>query len=59
MSFETETQHPPRKPPASLFSPLLHQLQTSNPIEFSLPEDIRNFFKDGTSLFPSPQSESE
>ncbi|KAF5330779.1 hypothetical protein D9619_005650 [Psilocybe cf. subviscida] len=46
MSFETETQHPPRKPPASLFSPLLHQLQTSNPIEFSLPEDIRNFFKD-------------
>lgn len=51
MTYETDNQHPPRKPPTSLFSPLLHQLQLSNPVEFSLPEDIRNFFKDGMSPF--------
>ncbi|KAF9567642.1 hypothetical protein CPC08DRAFT_758219 [Agrocybe pediades] len=39
-------QHPPRKPPHSLFAPLIHHLQVSNPVEYQLPEDIRTFFKD-------------
>jgi PHD-finger len=43
-------QHPPRKPPPSLLSSLIHQLQVSIPVEFQLPEDIKTFFKDG-SLF--------
>lgn len=44
-------QHPPRKPPPSLLGPVIHQLQTSHPVEFQLPEDIRTFFKDGQSIF--------
>ncbi|KJA27336.1 hypothetical protein HYPSUDRAFT_35195 [Hypholoma sublateritium FD-334 SS-4] len=39
-------KHPPRKPPPSLFSTAIHQLQISNPVEFQLPEDIRSHFKD-------------
>ncbi|KAF9001994.1 hypothetical protein BDQ17DRAFT_1357878 [Cyathus striatus] len=39
-------KNPPKKPPPSLLSPLIHQLQTSIPVEFQLPEDIRSFFKD-------------
>jgi hypothetical protein len=31
-------------------SPLIHQAQTNIPKEFQLPEDVRNFFKDGMSL---------
>ncbi|PPQ86872.1 hypothetical protein CVT25_012591 [Psilocybe cyanescens] len=39
-------KNPPRKPPPSLLSAAIHQLQTSNPVEFQLPEDIRTFYKD-------------
>ncbi|KAH9484194.1 hypothetical protein JR316_0003674 [Psilocybe cubensis] len=39
-------KNPPRKPPPSLLSAAIHQLQTSNPVEFQLPEDIRTYFKD-------------
>ncbi|GJJ12447.1 hypothetical protein Clacol_006689 [Clathrus columnatus] len=42
-------QNPPPKPRRSLLAPLLQQLQMSIPTEFELPEEIRNFFKDGTS----------
>ncbi|KAF9052736.1 hypothetical protein BJ165DRAFT_1400148 [Panaeolus papilionaceus] len=41
-------KNPPRKPPPSLLSPLIHHLQTSNPVEFQLPEDIRSYFRDVT-----------
>ena len=44
-------QQPPAKPPPSLLSPLIHQLNMSIPVEFQLPEDIRTFFKDGASFF--------
>ncbi|KAF5358114.1 hypothetical protein D9756_001766 [Leucocoprinus leucothites] len=37
---------PPAKPPPSLLSPLIHQLNISIPVEFQLPEDIRTYFKD-------------
>ena len=43
-------QHPPPKPPPSFMSSLIHQAQTSIPKEFQLPDDVRNFFKDGASL---------
>jgi hypothetical protein len=43
-------QHPPPKPTPSFIAPLIHQAQTSMPKEFQLPDDIRNFFKDGASL---------
>ncbi|KAJ7168064.1 hypothetical protein C8R43DRAFT_982969 [Mycena crocata] len=44
-------KHPPRKPPPSLFSPLIHLVQTSIPTEYQLPEEVRGFFKDvGTGL---------
>ncbi|KAH6918816.1 hypothetical protein BKA70DRAFT_1248334 [Coprinopsis sp. MPI-PUGE-AT-0042] len=39
-------KHPPRKPPPSLLGPLIHQLELSTPVEFQLPDDIRNFFRD-------------
>ncbi|KAF9472207.1 hypothetical protein BDN70DRAFT_887247 [Pholiota conissans] len=39
-------KHPPRKPPPSLLSAVIHHLQISNPVEFQLPEDIRTYFKD-------------
>ncbi|KAF9027128.1 hypothetical protein BDZ89DRAFT_1134391 [Hymenopellis radicata] len=40
-------KHPPRKPPNSFFSPLIHLVETSIPKEYQLPSDIRNFFKEG------------
>ncbi len=40
-------QHPPRKPPPSLFSAVVHHVQVMHPVEFQLPEEIRTFFKDG------------
>ncbi|KIL69543.1 hypothetical protein M378DRAFT_156743 [Amanita muscaria Koide BX008] len=39
-------KHPPRKPPPSLLSPLIYQVEMSNPTEFQLPDEIRNFYKD-------------
>ncbi|PFH47177.1 hypothetical protein AMATHDRAFT_68300 [Amanita thiersii Skay4041] len=42
----TMRKHPPRKPPPSLLSPLIYQVETSIPSEFQLPDDIRNFYKD-------------
>ncbi|KAJ6606621.1 hypothetical protein DFH09DRAFT_14524 [Mycena vulgaris] len=39
-------KHPPRKPPPSLFSPLIHLVQTTIPTEYQLPEEVRTFFKD-------------
>ncbi|KAF8185023.1 hypothetical protein K438DRAFT_1066922 [Mycena galopus ATCC 62051] len=39
-------QHPPRKPPPGLFSPLIHLVQSSIPSEYQLPEEVRGFFKD-------------
>ncbi|KAJ7273372.1 hypothetical protein C8J57DRAFT_1506889 [Mycena rebaudengoi] len=39
-------KHPPRKPPPSLFSPLIHLVQTTIPTEFQLPDEVRTFFKD-------------
>ncbi|XP_006458322.1 hypothetical protein AGABI2DRAFT_183411 [Agaricus bisporus var. bisporus H97] len=39
-------KQPPAKPPPSLLSPLIHQLNVSIPMEFQLPEDIRTYFKD-------------
>ncbi|KAF6764967.1 hypothetical protein DFP72DRAFT_1029512 [Ephemerocybe angulata] len=41
-------KHPPRRPPPSLLSPLIYQVETSIPVEFQLPDDIRNFFRDVT-----------
>lgn len=41
------TQHPPRRPSPSFPSSLIHQIETSIPTEFQLPEDVRSFFKDG------------
>ncbi|KAH9966508.1 hypothetical protein BC827DRAFT_1176408 [Russula dissimulans] len=38
-------QHPPSMPPSSLLSPLIHHVQSSPPVEFQLPEDIRTYFK--------------
>jgi hypothetical protein len=37
-------------PSSSLFSPLLHHVQSSPPVEFQLPEDIRTYFKFGEFL---------
>ncbi|KAK0210452.1 hypothetical protein DFS33DRAFT_1293248 [Desarmillaria ectypa] len=37
---------PPKKPPASLISPLIHLVDISIPSEFQLPADVRTFFKD-------------
>ncbi len=37
-------------PPSSLLSPLLHHVQSSPPVEFQLPEDIRTYFKFGELL---------
>ena len=46
-------QNPPKMPKPSLMSPLIHQLETSIPVEFQLPDDIRNFFRDGNqTTFP-------
>lgn len=45
-------QHPPRRGPPSLLSGLIYQLQTINPVEFQLPEDIRTYFKDGQLILP-------
>ncbi|KAF9459334.1 hypothetical protein BDZ94DRAFT_1284436 [Collybia nuda] len=42
----TIEKHPPRKPPPSFLSSLIHQVETAIPTEFQLPEDLRNFFKD-------------
>ncbi|KDQ60591.1 hypothetical protein JAAARDRAFT_124356 [Jaapia argillacea MUCL 33604] len=42
----TVRQNPPAKPPSSLLSPLIHLAQTTAPVEFQLPDDIRGFFKD-------------
>ncbi|CAA7267961.1 unnamed protein product [Cyclocybe aegerita] len=39
-------KHPPQKPPPSLLSALIRRLQTTNPVEYQLPEEIRIFFKD-------------
>ncbi|KXN90458.1 hypothetical protein AN958_04130 [Leucoagaricus sp. SymC.cos] len=39
-------KQPPAKPPPSLLSPLIHQLNMTIPTEFQLPEDIRTYFKD-------------
>ncbi|PPQ63199.1 hypothetical protein CVT24_005744 [Panaeolus cyanescens] len=39
-------KNPPRKPPPSLLSPLIHYIQTSHPVEFQLPDDIRSYFRD-------------
>ncbi|KAL0947267.1 hypothetical protein HGRIS_013389 [Hohenbuehelia grisea] len=44
----TARKNPPRKPPHSLLSPLIHHLATSIPSEFQLPEDYRTYFKDVT-----------
>ncbi|RXW24140.1 hypothetical protein EST38_g1704 [Candolleomyces aberdarensis] len=41
-------KNPPRKPPPSIFSPLIHLVQTSIPVEYQLPDDVRNFFRDVT-----------
>ncbi|TFK72597.1 hypothetical protein BDN72DRAFT_318483 [Pluteus cervinus] len=41
-------KHPPRRPPPSLLSPLIHHLENSIPTEFQLPDDLRGFFKDVT-----------
>ncbi|KAN0128524.1 hypothetical protein V8E53_013731 [Lactarius tabidus] len=38
-------QNPPSKPPSSVLSSLIHHVQSSSPVEFQLPEDIRTFFK--------------
>jgi hypothetical protein len=43
-------QKPPSMPPSSLLSPLIHYVQSSPPVEFQLPEDIRTFFKFGELL---------
>jgi hypothetical protein len=40
-------QNPPRKPPPSLFSAVIHHIQVAHPVEYQLPEEIRTFFKDG------------
>jgi hypothetical protein len=32
---------------SGLFSPLISRAQTVNPTEFQLPEDIRNYFRNG------------
>jgi hypothetical protein len=40
-------QRPPPKPLPSFMAPLISQLQTTLPTEYQLPDDIRNFFKDG------------
>ena len=37
-------------PPSSLLSSLIHHVQSSPPVEFQLPEDIRTFFKFGELL---------
>ncbi|KAF8626184.1 hypothetical protein AX15_005068 [Amanita polypyramis BW_CC] len=39
-------KHPPRKPPPSLLSPLIYQVDMSIPAEFQLPDEIRTFYKD-------------
>ncbi|KAI0256535.1 hypothetical protein BJV78DRAFT_1165107 [Lactifluus subvellereus] len=38
-------QNPPSMPPSSLLSSLIHHVQSSPPVEFQLPEDIRTYFK--------------
>ncbi|KAF8078188.1 hypothetical protein FPV67DRAFT_1686608 [Lyophyllum atratum] len=42
----TIRKHPPRKPPPSLLSPLIQQVDATIPTEFQLPEEVRTFFKD-------------
>jgi hypothetical protein len=38
----------------ALLGPLIQHVQTSAPVEFQLPEDIRGFFKDGAPVSHSP-----
>ena len=42
-------------PPLTLLSPLLHHVQSSPPVEFQLPEDIRTYFKFGEFGKPIPR----
>lgn len=40
---------------SDLFAPLISRAQTVNPTEFQLPEDIRNYFRNGE-LPPFPNT---
>ena len=40
---------------SDLFAPLISRAQTVNPVEFQLPEDIRNYFRNGE-LPPFPNT---
>ncbi|TFK55031.1 hypothetical protein OE88DRAFT_991469 [Heliocybe sulcata] len=39
-------QNPPPNPAPSVLAPMIYQVQTSIPMEYQLPDDIRGFFKD-------------
>lgn len=40
-------QNPTPKPIRSFMAPLIQQVQSTFPVEFHLPDDIRGFFRDG------------
>ncbi|CAD6907680.1 unnamed protein product [Tilletia laevis] len=47
----TSTKLPPRKEPKGIFPRLTRQLEQTNPVQYELPADIRNYFKGvGTAL---------
>lgn len=40
-------QHPPPKPRAGFFTDLIYEVETKNPKQFSLPNEIKNFLRNG------------
>ncbi|KAE8210794.1 hypothetical protein CF327_g5377 [Tilletia walkeri] len=47
----TSTKLPPKKEPKGIFPRLIRQLEQTNPVQYELPADIRNYFKGvGTAL---------
>lgn len=52
-SSHTVLQDPPPKPPRGFFSELIYKAETENPTIFSLPADIKNWYRNGESdLWP-------
>lgn len=50
-------QNPPPKPPRGFFQELIYRVETENPKTFSLPAELKNFFKNGSFLFPPLSAE--
>lgn len=47
--MQAQTQIPLPQPPPTLFGLLIQKIQFSNPVQFQLPEEIRNYYAGGGS----------